>query len=281
MTLPTRPPDGGRAPVSCTYRTKAIGTVAELFVTDSASLVAASELLLVELDRIDRVASRFRDDSELSRLNASSGQEVPASADLLEAVGVALAMAEATDGLVDPTVGRAMHAIGYDRDIDEVRAGRDGSLPDVRPVPGWRGVEVDLGRGTISLPAGTSLDLGATAKALAADRAARTIADRTRLRRPRLAGRRRGHGRRAPRGGLRRRARRHLHALPTPSRPWRSAPAASPPRVRARATGCWATTTVHHLVDPDHGPACRPPAGAPSRWRRRPASTPTPPPPPP
>jgi len=178
MTLLPSPSSGGRAPVPCTFRTKAIGTVAELFVTDGASLVDASELLQAELDRIDRVASRFRDDSELSRLNACAGHAVPVSADLLEAVGVALAMAEATGGLVDPTVGDAMHAIGYDRDIAEVRAGRDGSLPEARPVPGWRGVVLDRRSGTIGLPAGTTLDLGATAKALAADRAARTITGR-------------------------------------------------------------------------------------------------------
>ncbi len=178
MTLLPSPPSGGRAPVPCTFRTKAIGTVAELYVTDGASLVAASELLQAELDRIDRVASRFRDDSELSRLNASAGAEVPVSADLLEAVGVALAMADATGGLVDPTVGLAMHAIGYDRDIAEVRTGRDGSLPEAHPVPGLSGVELNRERGTITLPAGVALDLGATAKALASDRAARVIADR-------------------------------------------------------------------------------------------------------
>jgi thiamine biosynthesis lipoprotein len=178
MPLPTRERPETGAAVPCTYRTKAIGTVAELFVTDGGSLVAASELLEAELARIDRVASRFRDDSELSRLNDAGGAEVQVSADLMEAVRVALSMAEATEGLVDPTVGRAMLAIGYDRDIDEVRAGRDGALPAAHAVPGWRRVALDPGRGTIRLPLGTTLDLGATAKALAADRAAHRVAER-------------------------------------------------------------------------------------------------------
>jgi len=178
MTAPTSRPSGGRMPVPCTFRTRAIGTIAELFVTDSAALVAASELLEAELARIDRVASRFRDDSELSRLNARAGEPVEVSHDLLEAVGVALAMAEATGGLVDPTVGAAMHAIGYDRDFTQLRAGRGGTLPEARPAPGWRAVHVDTDRATVTLPAGTTLDLGATAKALAADRAARTVAVR-------------------------------------------------------------------------------------------------------
>ena len=59
------------------YRTRALGTIAEVVVTDAGSLVAASELLQLELERIDRVASRFRDDSELSRLNEASGHRDP------------------------------------------------------------------------------------------------------------------------------------------------------------------------------------------------------------
>ncbi len=71
------------------FRTSALGTTAELVVTEGAALVAASELLERELERIDRVASRFRDDSELSRLNARAGSAVEVSTDLLEAIEVA------------------------------------------------------------------------------------------------------------------------------------------------------------------------------------------------
>ena len=103
------------------YRTRGAGHHAELVVTDGGALVAASELLDRELARIDRVASRFRSDSELSRLNAAAGAEVRCSAGLFEAIEVALAMAAATDGLVDPTVGLAMNRLGYDRDFADVR----------------------------------------------------------------------------------------------------------------------------------------------------------------
>ena len=156
------------------YRTRALGTVAEL-VTDSDALFAASELLDLELERIDKVASRFRSDSELSRLNAATGTEVVVGHDLFEAIDVARAMAEATDGLVDPTVGAAMNNLGYDRDFADVLRGIDGELPPERAVPGWRSVSLDRGRCVVRLMADTSLDLGATAKALAADRAAATI----------------------------------------------------------------------------------------------------------
>ncbi len=160
------------------YRTRALGTVAEVEVTDPTALVAATELLYRELERIDRVANRFKADSELSMLNASAGRETPVGNGLFEAVAVALAVAESTGGLVDPTVGAAMNRLGYDRDFADVRDGVSGTLPPRSPVSGWRSVGIDPARRTVTLPAGTKLDLGATAKALAADRAALAIGDR-------------------------------------------------------------------------------------------------------
>ena len=110
------------------YRTRALGTIAEL-VTDAGPLFAASEMLDSELERIDLAASRFRSDSDLSRLNATAGAEVVVGPDLFEAMDkYALTMAEATDGLVDPTVGAAMNRLGYDRDFaDVVSRGRGGA----------------------------------------------------------------------------------------------------------------------------------------------------------
>ncbi len=147
-----------------------------MVVTDGTVLVAAADILCRELERIDRVASRFRRDSELTRLNEQAGHGATVSADLFEAIDVAIAMAQATDGLVDPTVGVAMNDLGYDRDFDEVRAGRDGVLPKPRPIPGWRSVMLDPSNLRVGLPPRTALDLGATAKALAADRAAAAVA---------------------------------------------------------------------------------------------------------
>jgi thiamine biosynthesis lipoprotein len=166
-----------RPDLQCVYRTRALGTVAELVVTDSGALVAASELLALELERIDRVASRFRDDSELTRLNARAGSTNVVSTDLFEAIEVALAMAAATEGLVDPTVGAAMNRLGYDRDFSDVLHGVPGDLPPPHAAPGWRTVSMDPRRRTVDLPEHTRLDLGATAKALASDRAAATIHD--------------------------------------------------------------------------------------------------------
>ena len=90
---------------------------------------------------------------------------------LLEAVQASLRAARLTDGDVDPTIGQALIALGYDRDYAAVNGWPTRSV-SVVPVPGWRTVKVDAEAGTVRVPRGVSLDLGATAKALAADRAA-------------------------------------------------------------------------------------------------------------
>ena len=123
-----------------------------------------------EVDAIDRACSRFRDDSDLARLHGSPGRWTTVSPLLFEAIEVALGAARATDGAVDPTVGEAVRRIGYDQDF--VRVPATGRRSMSRPAPGWRVVETDPERCAIRLPAGVLLDLGATAKALAADHAA-------------------------------------------------------------------------------------------------------------
>jgi len=152
----------------------ALGTTVSVFVTEASAIGEARALLEEELAAMDRACSRFRADSELCRMNAAAGRAVAASELLLEAVDVALRAARATDGDVDPTVGRALRAIGYDRDFSAVL--QDGR-PSVsqEPVAGWQGVFVDRQAGTVRLAPDVELDLGATAKALAADRAARQI----------------------------------------------------------------------------------------------------------
>jgi thiamine biosynthesis lipoprotein len=157
------------------YRTSGLGTKAEILVTDVGVLVAAARILNKELERIDQIASRFRADSEISRLRLARGLPVRVSPDLFEAIGVAVAMAEATDGAVDPTVGKALCEIGYDRDFAAISNGVLGRLPSAGPVPGWRSICIDFDQGTIRVPDGVLLDLGATAKALAADRMANAI----------------------------------------------------------------------------------------------------------
>jgi len=150
----------------------AIGTSATIVVADKRLLERAFDVLRVELDAMDLACSRFRPDSEISMLNAAAGREVAVTPLLLEAVEVALRAAVLTDGVVDPTVGSAMRIIGYDRDFSCVAPGGPPIRWDLRPVPGWQTVEVNANRGSVRVPPGVDLDLGATAKSLCADRAA-------------------------------------------------------------------------------------------------------------
>ncbi len=158
----------------------ALGSTAVLRVRDPGAMAAARSAVESELDRIDRACSRFRDDSELAALNARSGPSTPVSPLLMEAVTLALRAAELTDGDVDPTLGRALELAGYDRDwrLLDPPCGQPGQPPTVTfsARSAWRTVELDRERSTIELPRGVKLDLGATAKAWAADRAARAAA---------------------------------------------------------------------------------------------------------
>jgi thiamine biosynthesis lipoprotein len=155
----------------------ALGTTAAIVVAEPAALAAAALELRRELDAVDRACSRFRPDSELARLNAAAGAELAVGTYLFAALEAALTAAAATDGLVDPTMGRSLRLAGYDRPFARVRlrVGRE-LRPSFEPAGGWRRVELDPRRRAVRLPAGVELDLGATAKAFAADRAARAAA---------------------------------------------------------------------------------------------------------
>jgi thiamine biosynthesis lipoprotein len=157
---------------------RALGTSATLLVTDPAVLGPAGQVLAAELAAIDAACSRFRSDSELSRVNQARGRPVPVSAQFAEALGVALAAAALTDGDVDPTCGLSLVRLGYDQDFARARRRTSPLRRPLAPAGGWRQVRLDPARRVVTVPAGVMLDLGATAKALAADRAAaRVFAD--------------------------------------------------------------------------------------------------------
>ena len=112
------------------------------------------------------------------RANDAAGRPTPTSALFAEAVHVALRAAEQTGGAVDPTVAPALVALGYDRDFAAMDADATHVVRGI-PAAGWRGVALDARRRVLRMSPGCRLDLGATAKALAADRAARAIAAAT------------------------------------------------------------------------------------------------------
>ena len=87
-----------------------------------------------------------------SRSTAREGRPVRLSPLLASAVAVALRAAELTDGDVDPTVGEAIVAAGYDRDFSLVPPDGPALNLVVRAVPGWRQVRLDPATRTLAMP---------------------------------------------------------------------------------------------------------------------------------
>ena len=115
----------------------------------------------------EQTFSRFRPDSELNRVNACRSDAVLVSELFARVLRVGLGAARATAGLVDPTVGVAVEAAGYDRDFSLL-------VPDPRPtkstMPGrWR--RVDVSGVLVFRPPGLRFDLNGVVKSLAVDEA--------------------------------------------------------------------------------------------------------------
>jgi len=153
----------------------ALGTFASLLVTDRRSMELAFGLLAAELLAMDMACSRFRQDSELWRVNHARGHPVGISPLLTQALATALTAARVTDGDVDPTCGQSLARLGYDRDFAQAQQDTTDLITPPAPAAGWQTVELDAERHTVRVPDAVMLDLGATAKALAADRAAARI----------------------------------------------------------------------------------------------------------
>jgi thiamine biosynthesis lipoprotein len=122
---------------------------------------------------VEKCCSRFDAESELRRLTDRVGIPVPVSTMLFAAVEFALAVAEESGGAFDPTVGRQMEARGFDRNY------RTGEIASSGLESGdaatWRDVILDPDERTITLTRPLVLDLGAVAKGLAVDTAAREL----------------------------------------------------------------------------------------------------------
>jgi len=142
-----------------------------IVVTEPRRLDAAVAIADRLLGDVERAASRFRPDSEVLGLAAGWNDLSPMLADL---VREALVAAWLSHGAVDPTLGATLVELGYDRTLADLPREGHGRLTVVPPVPGWRSLRLDGAR--LHRPAGVQLDLGATAKAVAADRTAAAIA---------------------------------------------------------------------------------------------------------
>ena len=123
--------------------------------------------------RIEECCTRFEAGSELMRLTTQVGVPVPVSTILFEAVQFAVAVAEETGGALDPTVGYAMESRGFNRDY---RSGQTIRSPlDCNVAVSYRDIRLDAEGRTITLLRPLILDLGAVAKGMAVDLAAREL----------------------------------------------------------------------------------------------------------
>jgi len=148
---------------------RAMGTEIELLV-EADGAAGALEAAEQEFHRLEALLSRFREDSELSRLNRDG--TLAAGPDLCRVVGLALAARERTGGRFDPTVHDALVAAGYDRSFEQI----DPRCQAPCPAPGAAGGAVSVEGSRIELDADVRLDLGGIGKGYAAERAAEILA---------------------------------------------------------------------------------------------------------
>ncbi|GBC86460.1 FAD:protein FMN transferase [bacterium HR12] len=149
---------------------RAMGTRVEVLTDaseDPRSFADAVVRVRDTFERFERRCSRFRPDSELSRINRRAGRPTRLSPELAELVSQALAAARRTSGRFDPTVLDAVVAAGYERGFDELLAGARAALRPPRACGRWR--EVRLEGPTLHLPEGVGLDLGGIAKGWTVD----------------------------------------------------------------------------------------------------------------
>jgi thiamine biosynthesis lipoprotein len=157
----------------------AMGTLNSVVVDEPDALPAAMEIVKSEIADIDRVCSRFREDSELSRLNRGRHDtDVVLSALLEEAIVEALRSAEMTGGLVDLTVGKRIEEVGYTVTFSDLPADGPALQLRVQRAVGWRSLAYDPVAHTVRVPDGVAIDLGASGKAWAADRCADAVVTR-------------------------------------------------------------------------------------------------------
>jgi thiamine biosynthesis lipoprotein len=166
--MPTRPDEAGA------LEWPLWSTTARVVTTDPAAVATAAQIVTRQLEAVGLAASRFRAESEVCQVAAAQGQPVRISPLLKALVSAALDAAEATDGDVDPTLGRELAGLGYDRDIAFLSDDPPGPV-QLRRRATWR--DISLTGDVLRTPPGVLLDLGATTKAWAADQCAQTVAD--------------------------------------------------------------------------------------------------------
>jgi len=124
----------------------------------------------------EQALSRFRLDSELSRLNRTFDQPITVSDTLWDVFQIALRTDELSEGLVTPTVLDAMLEAGYDRPFaDLAREQFSGMMLNSQELHPLSMVVADPQNQTITLQKGVRLDFGGVAKGWAAHQTAERL----------------------------------------------------------------------------------------------------------
>ncbi len=150
---------------------RAMNTDITVAASRQEEAIAASVLELFE--RAEQRFSRFREDSELSRLNRASGP-FRVSTELFELLVRARSYVALTGGIFEPAVGGAMLALGYDRSFAPgvLDRTRERVTDGPRPVPASvLELSLDAQTQTVTRPPQLQLDLGGLAKGATVDRA--------------------------------------------------------------------------------------------------------------
>ncbi|MCU1393356.1 MAG: thiamine biosynthesis lipoprotein ApbE [Ilumatobacteraceae bacterium] len=161
---------------------RAMGTRAHIIVTDGDNALLHRAIARVE--ELESRWSRFRDNSEISRLNRNAGEFCHVSADTSLMVERAIELWRMTGASVDPLVLGAVIDAGYDRSFETLSELRSRASSRRAPEP-WTMIactDIDLhleqdgasptsagARHRIRLPRGAQFDPGGIGKGLAAD----------------------------------------------------------------------------------------------------------------
>ncbi|HEX3721701.1 MAG TPA: FAD:protein FMN transferase [Nitrolancea sp.] len=156
-------------------RFAALGTTIKVVTIDPLRLPSVVQHVHDCFVDIDRTFSRFRADSELSRLERTGGGPQPASGLFLELLDLAYRASTSTGGWFDPTIRDALEASGYDRSIEWLEAEGPGPARPARPAGQWHLITYDRNRRLIDLRDGVRLDFGGIGKGFAVDYALRTL----------------------------------------------------------------------------------------------------------
>src|SRR5207245_5997666 len=112
----------------------------------------------------EAACSRFRPETDISRVNAAAGSPTVVGPVLIDALTAAIELARMTAGLSDPTLGAAVIAAGYDRSFEEIEAGGPGRILMAAPGGARDRVANYRQASTVTVPSGFDLDLGGSAK---------------------------------------------------------------------------------------------------------------------